>query len=87
MGPRRTKGSPARGYGVGYAYVAAGFQFVGAILLFMLLGWFLDGWIGSRPVFMILGAFLGGALDFYAIYRRVEQDTARLKRERSQDTP
>lgn len=83
MGPKPDKRDAAKGFGIGYAYVAAGFQFVGAILLFMFLGWVVDGWLHLRPVLMILGAFLGGALGFYAIYRRVEEDTNRLRRDRS----
>ncbi len=64
--------------------MGVGFQFVGAILLFLYLGWKADGWLGISPVLTILGAFLGGALGFYAIVREVQRDVERSKSEGKQ---
>ena len=83
MKPKDGNG-PARSYGRGYLYVGVGFQFVGAILLFLYLGWKADGWLGISPVLTILGAFLGGALGFYAIVREVQRDVERSKSEGKQ---
>ncbi|MFQ5704330.1 MAG: AtpZ/AtpI family protein [Gemmatimonadales bacterium] len=78
MEPKEDNGA-AREFGRGYLYVGVGFQFVGAILLFLYLGWKADGWLGIKPVLTILGAFLGAALGFYAILREVQQDVERRK--------
>ena len=39
-------------------------------------GWFLDGWVHTRPLFTIIGAFVGGFAGFMSIYYRVKRDTA-----------
>jgi F0F1-type ATP synthase assembly protein I len=73
--PRDDKDSPAKSFGQGYAYVAAGFTFAFAILLFGAAGWVVDGWLHTRPLFFIAGAFLGGFAGFMNIYYRVKRDT------------
>jgi F0F1-type ATP synthase assembly protein I len=65
----------ARGFGQGYEYVAVGFTFAFAILLFGGLGWLVDGWLHTRPLFFLVGAFLGGFGGFMNIYYRVKRDT------------
>lgn len=86
MGPSRgdRRRDAARSFGRAYAYVGVGLQMVGAILLFMFGGWLLDGWLGLRPLLTILGAFVGAAAGFYALYREVQRDLERIKRERDQ---
>jgi F0F1-type ATP synthase assembly protein I len=71
----------ARGFGQGYEYVATGFTFAFAILLFGAAGWALDGWVHTRPLFAIAGAFLGGFAGFMNIYYRVKRETEAGKRE------
>lgn len=73
------KDSGARGYGEGYAYFGMALNFTVAILLFGAAGWFLDGWIHTRPLFAIIGAFVGGFAGFMSIYYRVKKDTAANK--------
>ncbi|HET9386289.1 MAG TPA: AtpZ/AtpI family protein [Gemmatimonadales bacterium] len=75
MPPERQDGS-RRGYARGYEYFAMALSFAIAILLFGAGGWFLDGWLHTRPLFAILGAFLGGFAGFMRIYYRVKSDTA-----------
>ena len=65
----------ARGFGQGYEYVATGFTFAFAILLFGAGGWALDGWLHTRPLFAIAGGFLGGFAGFMNIYYRVKRET------------
>jgi F0F1-type ATP synthase assembly protein I len=61
--------------GSGYEYFGMSFNFAIAILLFGAGGWFLDGWVHTRPLFAIIGAFVGGFAGFMAIYYRVKKDT------------
>jgi F0F1-type ATP synthase assembly protein I len=68
--------SQARGYGQGYAYFGMALNFTIAILLFGAAGWFVDGWLHTRPLLTILGAFVGGFAGFMSIYYRVKKDTA-----------
>ena len=62
--------------GAGYQYFGMSLNFAIAILLFGAGGWFLDGWIHTRPLFAIVGAFVGGFAGFMSIYYRVKQETA-----------
>ena len=71
----------ARGFGQGYEYVATGFAFAFAILLFGAAGWALDGWLHTRPLFAIAGGFLGGFGGFMNIYYRVKRETEAEKGE------
>jgi F0F1-type ATP synthase assembly protein I len=73
--------STGRGYGQGYEYVAIGFTFAFAILLFGAAGWAIDGWLHTRPLFAILGGFLGGFGGFMNIYYRVKKETEAGKRD------
>jgi F0F1-type ATP synthase assembly protein I len=67
----------AKGYGQGYAYFGMALNFTVAILLFGAGGWFLDGWLNTKPLLTILGAFVGGFAGFMSIYYRVKRDTGR----------
>ena len=77
--PDDDKFRAARGFGQGYEYVAVGFTFAFAILLFGAAGWLVDGWLHTRPLFAIAGAFLGGFGGFMNIYYRVKRDTEAQK--------
>jgi F0F1-type ATP synthase assembly protein I len=70
----------ARGFGEGYSYVAAGFTFAFAILLFGALGWLLDGWIHTRPLFAVMLGLLGGAAAFLNLYYRVQREIEAAKK-------
>lgn len=72
---QKNEGSGARGYGQGYEYFGMALTFVIAILLFGAAGWFVDGWVHTRPLFAIIGAFVGGFAGFMRIYNRVKSDT------------
>jgi F0F1-type ATP synthase assembly protein I len=81
MTPEQKNG--ARGYGQGYAYFGLALNFTVAILLFGAAGWFLDGWLHTRPLFAIIGAFVGGFAGFMSIYYRVKRETGNGKRDTS----
>jgi F0F1-type ATP synthase assembly protein I len=70
-----------RSFGEGYSYVALGFTFAFAILVFGALGWLVDGWLHTRPLFALVGAAIGGFGGFMSIYYRVQRDTQAGKRE------
>ena len=53
------------------AFAGAGLQFAVAIVLFVLLGQWLDKKFETAPVFVIAGVFIGGGAAFYSLYRRV----------------
>ena len=52
-------------------FAGIGFQFAGAILLFLFAGQWLDRRLGTTPLFLIVGVFLGAGAAFYGMYRRL----------------
>lgn len=53
------------------ALMGVGLQFAASILLFLLVGHWLDGRLGTRPWLLIAGALLGGGAGFYSLYRQL----------------
>ena len=74
---QKNAGPEARGYGQGYEYFGMALTFVFAILLFGAGGWFLDGFLHTRPLLAIVGAFVGGFAGFMRIYYRVKDEAAK----------
>ena len=63
--PRDGKGPGAGGLaGVGLGFAAS-------VALFLFLGMWADGKLGTSPWLLILGAFIGGAGGFWSMYRRL----------------
>ncbi|HXY19421.1 MAG TPA: AtpZ/AtpI family protein [Gemmatimonadales bacterium] len=60
-----------RGFGAGYAIVAAGFQLAFAVLLFLGAGVLVDRWLHTRPIFTLIGVLVGLAGGMYAFIARV----------------
>ncbi len=54
-----------------YDYTSLGFEVVAPVVLLMIAGYALDGWIDSEPWFLLGGALLGIALGMYNLFRRV----------------
>ena len=79
MAPAQKNGGsdPGRGYAEGYAYFGMALNFTIAILLFGAAGWFVDGWVHTRPLLTIIGAFVGGFAGFMSIYYRLKKDIDR----------
>ncbi|MBI4540617.1 MAG: AtpZ/AtpI family protein [Gemmatimonadetes bacterium] len=65
------------GYGLTWALSTA---------LFLFVGRWLDGRLGTDPWLMILGAFVGGGAGFYSLYYHLVVEPGAEKRERK-DTP
>ena len=61
----------SRGFGAGYAIVAAGFQLAFAVLLFLGAGLLVDRWLHTRPLFTIAGVLVGLGAGMYTFLRRV----------------
>lgn len=59
------------------AYAGLGFQFAAAIILFLFVGKWLDGKLGTSPWLLVAGVFLGATAGFYSIYRRLMADQRR----------
>jgi ATP synthase protein I len=53
------------------AVMGVGLQFAGSIVLFLFLGRWLDGRLGTEPWLLILGVFVGATAGFYALYRQL----------------
>lgn len=64
-----TEPSPWRALGV---LATAGITFVVATAGGALLGWFLDGRLGSSPLLTLLGLGLGIAVGFRELYRMIK---------------
>ena len=70
--PKRSGSSTGPGKMVAPGDLAAvGFQFAGAILLFVYVGQWLDRRLGTAPWLLILGVFLGAGLGFYSMYHKL----------------
>jgi len=63
-------------------FMGLGLQFVLSLLLFLYLGQWVDGKLGTSPWFMILGVFTGASAAFYSMYRKLK---AAEQREEAQD--
>ena len=50
-----------------------GLQFVVAILVFLYLGRWVDGLLGTAPTFLLIGVFVGAGGAFYSMYRKVSR--------------
>ena len=72
----RARGGGLSGLAAGYQkaapYMAASSSLVGAVLVFSLVGWWLDGKVGTKqPWFFIGGAVLGMIGGFISFFRTV----------------
>lgn len=59
-----------------------GLQFALSILLFVWVGQWVDGKLGTTPLFLVLGAFIGAAAGFTSIYRKLTADLKRHEQQR-----
>lgn len=52
-------------------YAGVGLQFAGSIVLFLFLGRWLDGMLGTDPWLLLLGVVVGAVGGFYSMYRQL----------------
>lgn len=67
---------PDKAIGQGYKYLGAGLRFGGAIVMFLLGGLALDGWLKTKPLFLLVGTLVGAALGSLSIWRELKADPA-----------
>jgi len=77
MASDRDENAESRGFGAGYAIVAAGFQLAFAVLLFLGAGILVDRWLHTRPVFTVIGVLVGLGAGMYAFILRVLAESPR----------
>lgn len=78
-----------REIGEGYRLVALGLTFAGGIILFALVGLWLDQRLGWTPALTITGTLLGAVLSFLNIYWKLNalEQKRREERERQERRP
>jgi ATP synthase protein I len=66
-------------------FAGVGIQFAGSIVLFLFIGRWLDGRLGTEPFLLLLGVFVGAGAGFYSMYRQLVIDPQRKDRARSEE--
>lgn len=61
----------------GAEFAGAGLQLALTLVVFMLLGLWLDKRLGTSPWFVVTGVFVGAAGGFYSLYRKLMSATNR----------
>ena len=56
-------------------FAGSGIQLVVSILVFVYVGRWLDGKLGTSPWLLVLGAFVGAFAGFYSMYRALTAST------------
>ncbi len=79
MASEPDESAESRGFGAGYAIVAAGFQLAFAVLLFLGAGVLADRWLHTRPLFTLIGVVVGLGAGMYAFILRVLAESPRRK--------
>lgn len=75
MAPTRKRGiGPEQGMALGQKYFATGLRFAGGVVLFVLLGFGVDRWLGTTPLGVIAGTVAGAVLSFLSVYRELVTD-------------
>lgn len=63
-------------------FAGIGLQFAAAVVLFLLVGQWLDRKLGTSPVFVIVGVFVGASAAFYSMYRKISAAQREMDRQR-----
>ena len=74
-----------REIGEGYRLVALGLTFAGGIILFALVGLWLDQRLGWTPALTITGTLLGAVLSFLNIYWKLNALEQKRREERERE--
>ncbi|HEX6575710.1 MAG TPA: AtpZ/AtpI family protein [Gemmatimonadaceae bacterium] len=73
------------------AFAGSGLQFAGAIVIFVLLGQWVDKKFDTGPAFLLIGLFVGGGATFFNLYRKItaaqKADDERRRLERNGGKP
>lgn len=83
MAADRERGKAPRTAPIQMAEMAGvGLQFAGAILLFLFLGRWLDGKLGTEPWLLLTGVLVGAVAGFYSLYRQLVIEPRERERRR-----
>jgi hypothetical protein len=74
--PRNTTDNRPLGLGIGGRSMAASYGVIGGMLMFGVLGYALDQWLGSAPWLFMLGVVIGGSIALSGL-RRLLNDRRR----------
>jgi ATP synthase protein I len=69
--PRGDSGKPRPVASQAGEVMGAGLQFAGAIILFLFLGRWLDGRLGTEPWLLLIGVMVGAVAGFVSLYRQL----------------
>lgn len=75
------KQDPQNLWSITARYSGLGLQWALSVLLFIAVGWWLDGRLGVAPLFTIAGAFVGGGAGFYSFYMNLVVEPRRRREE------
>lgn len=50
---------------------AASYSLIGGVIIFVLLGYFLDEWLNTKPWLMLIGLTIGLSAGFYEIAKTI----------------
>jgi F0F1-type ATP synthase assembly protein I len=67
----------------GADFAGVGIQFAAAIVIFLFVGQWVDGKLGTSGFFTIAGVFIGGGAAFYLMYRKISAAQRRDDEERA----
>jgi F0F1-type ATP synthase assembly protein I len=54
-----------------YRFLSLGFEITVPVVLFMFVGYKVDGWLDCQPWFLLGGALTGIGVGFYSMFRRL----------------
>ncbi len=60
-----------RGVALALRLMGLGWYIAISIILGIVGGWWLDRWLGTKPLFTILGVLAGSGVAFYGVYRMI----------------
>ncbi|MSQ22026.1 MAG: AtpZ/AtpI family protein [Dehalococcoidia bacterium] len=60
-----------RGIALALRFMGLGWYMAISIIFGIVGGWWLDRWIGTKPIFTILGVIAGSGVAFYGVYKMI----------------
>ncbi len=79
----RDEEGPAALWAEAGRYMGFGLTWAMSTLLFLFVGYWLDGRLGTTPWLLITGAFVGGAAGFYSLYHHIVAAASEARAERA----
>ncbi len=67
---------------MGYEYLALCLTFAGGVVVFTVIGLFLDRWLATVPLFTLTGTATGATLSFLHVYWRIKAEAEERKKDK-----